>query len=229
MDINFRKTVWFFILLIFPIALYAQKDVTQFLGIPVDGSKSGMIQKLKDKGYTISTSKKDVLVGEFNGKDVFIHIVTNNNKVWRIVVADANSMDETNIKITFNNLLQQFQNNKNYRSLPDSTIVKYTIPDNEDISYGLSIKKKRYEALFYQKIIEKDSASVAKEMDVLLSKYNSTEESKKAEILASYFKDEMEKYFKKTVWFMINEERYGKYYIVMYYDNEYNRANGDGL
>lgn len=33
----------------------------------------------------------------------------------------------------------------------------------------------------------------------------------------------------KTVWFMISEDRYGKYYIVMYYDNEYNKANGEGL
>lgn len=52
---------------------------------------------------------------------------------------------------------------------------------------------------------------------------------KKANIIASYYKDEIEKYFKKTEWFMIKEERYGKYYIVMYYDNEYNSANGDGL
>ena len=36
--------------------LYAQKDVTQFLGIPVDGSKSEMIQKLKAKGYRYNST-----------------------------------------------------------------------------------------------------------------------------------------------------------------------------
>ena len=35
-------------------------------------------------------------------------------------------------------------------------------------------------------------------------------------------------YAKKIVWFMINEE-YGKYRIIMYYDNEYNHSNGEDL
>ncbi len=39
----------------------------------------------------------------------------------------------------------------------------------------------------------------------------------------------LEKIEKKPVWFMISEEEYGKYYITMYYDNEYNRANGEDL
>ena len=34
---------------------------------------------------------------------------------------------------------------------------------------------------------------------------------------------------KKKVWFMINERSYGKYAIVMFYDNEYNQANGEDL
>ena len=32
----------------------------------------------------------------------------------------------------------------------------------------------------------------------------------------------------KSVWFMI-AERFGKYYICMYYDNEYNKADGEDL
>ena len=224
-----KKIIWLFMMLIFPVVSYAQKDVTQFLGIPVDGSKLAMIQKLKEKGYTISPTNKDILIGEFNGKDVNIHIVTNNNKVWRIMVTDAYSIDETNIKLRFNNLIDQFQNNKNYRTLPDSTIVKYKIPKEEDLTYELTIKKKRYEAIFYQHLIEKDSITLAKEREDFEQKYNSTEESKKSEILAKYYIEAIEKYYKKTVWFMISEERYGKYYIVMYYDNEYNKANGDGL
>ena len=229
MNKNIKKIAWIFMLLCIQMPSFSQKDVTQFLGIPIDGSKAEMIQKLKAKGYTNNTNKKDVLEGEFNGIDVNIHIVTNNNKVWRIMVADANSMDETNTKIRFNNLIKQFQNNKNYRSMPDSTIVKYTILDNEDISYGLLVEKKRYEAVFYQKTVEKDSATTAKEIDILMSKYNSTDKEKKVEILTSYFKEELEKNFKKTVWFMINEERYGKYYITIFYDNRYNKADGEGL
>lgn len=38
----------------------------------------------------------------------------------------------------------------------------------------------------------------------------------------------IELYTNKTVWFMISD-LYGKYYITMFYDNEYNRANGEDL
>lgn len=33
---------------------------------------------------------------------------------------------------------------------------------------------------------------------------------------------------KKSVWFMIHEQ-YGRYKIIMYYDNEYNHSNGEDL
>ena len=61
-------------------AVAQEKDVTKFLGIPVDGAKSDMIQKLKEKGF-VPSSYKDMLEGEFNGTDVYISVVTNNNKV----------------------------------------------------------------------------------------------------------------------------------------------------
>lgn len=225
MDKTFIKTVWISMLLTLPVALFGQKDVTQFLGIPVDGIKSEMIQKLKDKGYTSSPSKKDILIGEFNGADVNIHIVTNNNKVCRIMVADANTIGETDIRIRYNRLLQQFNNNKKYISLPDSTILKYTIPDDEDISYELSVKNKRYEAVFYQKSAEYDS--LENEMSGLLKNqtFNDTDKERLSLIMKKMI-DSVS--FKKIVWFMISEF-YGKYSITMYYDNEYNRANGEGL
>ena len=62
----------------------AQKNVTQFLGIPIDGTKTAMIQKLKAKGFTYDT-KNDVLNGQFNGREVILGVVTNNNKVYRIM------------------------------------------------------------------------------------------------------------------------------------------------
>ena len=34
---------------------------------------------------------------------------------------------------------------------------------------------------------------------------------------------------KKSVWFTIKEEGYDKYKIIMFYDNEYNNANGEDL
>ena len=122
-----------------------QKDVTRFLGIPIDGTKAEMIQKLKAKGFTSSLSDSDALTGEFNGRKVNIYVGTNNNKVYRIMVADAKLEDETNIRIHFNHLCEQFKNNKKYISFED-----YTIPESEDISYEMIVHKKRYEAGFYQ-------------------------------------------------------------------------------
>jgi hypothetical protein len=182
-----------------------------------------MIRKLKAKGYTSSTSNKDVLEGEFNGTNVNIHVVTNNNKVCRIMVADANMMNESNIKIRFNNLCQQFQNNKQYTSLLSED---YTLSDDEDISYQMTVKNKRYEAAYYQV----DSVAMAEEAKAFLSK-NYTEEQlsnlteEMMYDLGSYM---MEIYKKKSVWFMI-VEHYGKYYITMFYDNGYNQANGKDL
>lgn len=84
----------------------AQTDVTKFLGIPVDGNKSEMIRKLKTKGFKQSPDVADVLIGKFNGTDVNVYIVTNNDKVCRIMVWDKNTINETDIRIRFNVLCE---------------------------------------------------------------------------------------------------------------------------
>ena len=215
-------------LLICSAALFAENDVTKFLGIPVDGSKSEMIQKLKAKGFQYN-SKLDLLEGEFNGRDVEISVVTNNNKVYRIMVIDKIGSSESDIKIRFNTLCQQFENNKKYVSFDD-----FILPEDENISYEMSINNKRYQASYFQQLEINDSISFANEAILaLLSKYteeqlaNPTEEMRQ-EFREATFSYMMDLYLKKSVWFMINE-RFGKYYIIMYYDNGYNQANGEDL
>ena len=51
----------------------AQRDVTKFLGIPVDGSKSEMIQKLKAKGFKSASHDKNILEGTFNGPSALLY------------------------------------------------------------------------------------------------------------------------------------------------------------
>ena len=211
-------------------AAYAQKDVTQFLGIPIDGSKSAMIQKLKAKGFRANSYNKDVLEGTFNGTDVNLHIVTNGDKVCRIMLCDANPVDERSIQIRFNNLCRQFEKNSKYMSLGNELI-----PDDEDISYEISVKNKRYEAIFYQRPAELSDTTLLREklMPIILERYtaeeleNPTEETQNA-LMKMSFDYMMYLCLKKPVWFMISEY-YGKYYITMFYDNEYNRANGEDL
>ena len=218
-------------LFVFSTALYAQKDVTKFLGIPVDGTKTSMIQKLKAKGFTPSTWDKNILEGEFNGFDVNVHIVTNNNKVWRIMLADKITQDETGIKIRFNELCRQFENNKKYKSMTDK---EQTIPDDEDLSYEMTVNNKRYEAVYYQQLEITDSIAFAKEVrSNLLSEYteeqlaNPSDEIKQEGLEATVLYL-MDLCLKKTVWFKIAKHA-GEYYITMYYDNEYNHADGEDL
>ena len=224
-----RKTVSFVVLCVVSAFLHAQRDVTEFLGIPVDGLKPEMIQKLKEKGFVSSAINKDILEGEFNGTQVNLHVATNNNKVYRIMLCDATPIDETDIKIRFNRLCRQFKNNSKYISYGD-----YTIPDDEDISYEMAVNNKRYEALFYQQTMTVDSVAMIEEVrNLMLEKYsvedleNPTEEIT-ADITETAIDYAVGLLFNKPVWFMISEF-YGKYYISMFYDNEYNKANGEDL
>lgn len=227
---NTMKRILFFVaLLTTSISLFAQKDVTKFMGIPIDGFKPEMIQKLKEKGFVSSASDKNILEGEFNGNQVTIHVVTTNNKVSRIGISDVNYVDETDIRIRFNRLCQQFKSNSKYTSLDD-----YTIPEDEDISYEMKVNNKRYEAVFYQNPVITDSIAMANELkEILLQKYSEKElenptEDIKTDITKMGVSYAMDLIFKKPVWFIISDF-YGKYYITMFYDNEYNRANGEDL
>lgn len=208
----------------------AQKDVTKFLGIPVDGSKTAMIQKLKGKGFQYN-QRLDCLTGEFNGHDVRVIVVTNNNKVWRILLQDANAQDETGIRLRFNKLVQQFMNNKKY--VP-AALSDPSLPEDEDISYEILVHKKRYEAAFYQMPSQIDTLGIQTELrNKLLEKYSEEQLDNPTEELQNDIKYEatmfmLNLYSKRSVWFMIDEQ-YGKYRILMYYDNEFNHSDGEDL
>lgn len=220
-------------LIIFPllfVAVFAsaQIEVTKFLGIPVDGNKQQMIQKIKEKGY-LYNSNYDRLEGEFNGRDVFIYVVTNNNKVYRILVEDAVYSSEGDIKIRYNTLLRQFKNN-NQKYLSMST-EDGELSESEDISYEMTVNNKRYEAAFIQITNTLDSVTLSKKMEEF-NKENYGDDylldMTDEQILDASIKFFLSLYIDNSVWFMINE-RYGRYGILLYYDNNRNRANGEEL
>lgn len=226
-----KKLLSLVLLLACSAVSYAQNEVTQFLGIPVDGSKSEMIQKLKAKGFRYD-SELDCLKGEFNGRDSYISVVTNNNKVYRIMVRDVTSSSESDIRIRFNTLCRQFENNKKYQSLSSES---YIIPEDENISYEMSVNKKRYQASYFQ-IPEGgiDSTTIMKEtQSFIFSKYpqeqlSSLTEEQTQELMTEVLLYMTEKFYNRSVWFMI-DEMYGDYYILLYYDNGYNQADGEDL
>ena len=203
------------------------KDVTKFLGIPVDGTKTEMKQKLISKGF-VPKKMGDLewLEGEFNGRNVNVYICTNNNKVYRIMLADKNTVDEAQIKIHFNNLVKQFENNKRYYAFGD-----YSLSDEEDISYEMIVHNKIYAAYYSQ---NPDFENIDTKVQIAIKEKYSAEELKnpsetiKKDIADITDKITFDEFSMKPVWFRIVSYN-GEYYISMYYDNEYNHANGEDL
>lgn len=195
-----RRILLFIIIVLTTGSVFAQKSVTKFLGIPVDGSKAAMKQKLVSKGF-VYDKREDCLKGEFNGARVKIAILTNNNKVWRIAIIDDFVSNSKEIKQRFNKLCAQFLYNGKYEPLNGEN---YFIEDDDQIgvvrpllppfpNYSYYQHKDKYEAAYYQH--DKNS--------------NINDEN-------------------RIVWFMIEQYNF-EYKILMFYDNEYNRSHGEDL
>lgn len=206
------------ILIMFTAVCNAQNIVTQFLGIPVDGYKSEMIDNLKKKGYLHRrVYGEDLLTGEFNGTDVQISLVTNNNKIWRIYVEDENTLDEYQIKLRFNTLCDQFERNTKYYS----NNVEYRIPMDEDISYQMLVYDKHYEAVYYQipPSLKNDIIELSNKIEGL---YSDSSENLSIEehielfesfitVLSEYDEDRFSKYDRQYLFEMINDAQNEKY------------------
>lgn len=172
-------------------------------------------------------------------------IVENHGKVYRVVVFDANSIDEGQIKIRYNNLINQFENsNGKYYSLAPNE----QIPDDEDISYEMLVRHKQYQASYRYNPIYNDEDAKQRIIEETVEECRKTIEETKDNktvgdiTLGEYYADDENfqnlvntmagiKVFKlsnSSVWFSICEN-YGKYYIALYYDNLDNQANGEDL
>lgn len=191
----------FLMFLMLGVYAFAQKDVTQFLGIPVDGTKTEMVQKLKAKGFKYN-STNGWLEGEFNGQEVELSIVTDNNKVWRIVVMDKWVTDEANIKIRFNNLCRQFAKNEKYFPLNENP----EILESEMIGYEMLVNKRRYESAYFQspvklsELSEEENNKILSEMGFDKDTVDGLSDSEKKEFDNTFVDYMTEKYWSKK-WF----------------------------
>lgn len=225
-----KRILLTFLTLLIAFVSYSQSFPTKFMGIPIDGTKSNMINALKAKGFTYN-NYNDWLTGQFNGMDVILKITTNKNKVDRILVVNSEPFNEQQIKSQYNALVNQFKKNKKYIN-PGET--DYTIPESENISYEITVNTKRYEASYYQNINFEDPKDVEKYSKYIYSYIDSTklsqlsqnEQREKIKDISVHFLTQVLP--KRLVWFMISET-YGKYYINLFYDNEYNRPHGEDL
>lgn len=236
---NMKKILTLIALLMLVGTMQAQRQVTTFLGIPVDGTKAEMTNKLIAKGFTLkSFDGTEFLEGEFNGAKVHLYIITNNNKVWRIMLCDATPTDENNVKIRFNTLIRQFGANAKYE-----TIDAVPVDESVRLSTAIIVERKTFEAAFNQKSSPAENS--AKTSDAAPQTMSATASQTKAEEVYSLAnRDEtsntnvsiggnalsqiLQNQYKRIVWFRICRQFRG-YYICMYYDNKYNEAHGEDL
>lgn len=252
------KKIALTLLMLLSIVVDAQEnDVTKFMGIPVDGSKSDMISKLEEKGF-VWNNEAECMEGMFNGRGVFLRVIEDKNKVYRILVEDAVSWDASDIIVNYNRLIEQFENNEKYIIYQFSHNEK--IDKRENIQYEMEVNNKRYQSVFYQK---GENWPKETEIDLNIPFCKETEgivdsfHENVVNIIKTSISDYYEKYLKDTrrmtkeqlyefdkklfveihdcldtsnrvVWFMIGKEN-DKFKIVMYYDNVLNAPNGEDL
>ena len=143
-----KKLISIVIVCLVTVIAFAQKDVTQFMGIPIDGSETNMRYQLQKKGFKTLPYEGGMMEGQFNGHKVYLGILTNHQNVCEIVVVYVDIIDEFRyLKDVFNGLIRQFSNNQKYQASP----YNREIPDDEDISYTIKVHNLEYEAHFFQK------------------------------------------------------------------------------
>ena len=232
-------------ILIMCSTVFGQSESTlKFLGIPVDGSKSEMVEVLKSKGFEYD-SESDFLIGDFNGRESHIGIVENHGKVYRVVVFDANTYDAGEIRIRFNNLIHQFENNDKYFYIVPNDII----PEDEDIHYEILVNKKQYIAEFrynplygndelrdrlINEAVEESKLFLEEKKDektidgITYEEFYSDKDNYDQLISAQVSLKVIQMSKNSSIWFKIFEH-YGKYYIGLYYDNLLNAPNGEDL
>lgn len=231
------KKLFLFLTLLLSLTATAQREVTEFMGIRIDGSPKDMVQQLLTKGFQ-EIPGENFLQGEFNGENVFVYIHTHHGKVWRIALYDQKTRNESEIKTRYNHLCNQFLNNPGYYL---HTQAKPNLSEDEDIHHQITVEKKQYQATFAQKPTFFRDSIVAKKYgtqlieEILQKKYKMSTDSlhhlsseKSAPIIADVKKSISEKVFEnlknRTVWFTINQEKTG-YRITLFYENNFNEAH----
>lgn len=220
-----KKILMMLFLMLTSIVSIAQNPF-MFMGVPIDGNKAQFVKELS-KVYSYY-SETDSFEGRFNGRSSWISVRENHGKVDRIMVMDAIGSSETDIRISYNNLLQKFNSNPKFFAVNDNQ----PIPEGEDISYEMMINNKKYEASYHfdsyygytdEAILTEFKNEIGEE------KYETLDNEQLERILNNLrIKGRLQDILDNSVWFTVYEH-YGKYYIVLYYDNLKNAPNGEDL
>ena len=208
--------------------MMAQNYPTKFLGIPIEGTKQEMIQKIRERGFTYNR-QLDCLTGVFNGEKVVIGLRAYEGKVCQVMVGSLQTYSEKQIKAKFNNLMKLFNEDPYYIS---THLDQKFIDKKEKISKEMSKNSKKYAAYYMQithdldtTILMKDMEKIAQDVAIQFADKDSLSEREK-DLTEQYIelKAIRRQYTNNIVWFRILENQ-GKYSIALYYDNLYNRPS----
>ena len=198
-------------------------DVLKFLGIPIDGSKEQMYNRLKEKGFS-GESWNDYLEGVFNGEKVRVYIGTNHGIVDRIRVVYP-SIDDRLTRVKYNTLLSRFGRNSKYTELREN----HEISEKEAVAYKMVFEKKIYDAVYY--LLNKDTEPNSWKADFYReykARYNGQlSELSQEEIEEVLFSlpPRIADAVSGVVWFTLSSSTQ----IELYYDNLKNRPRGEDL
>ena len=90
----------------------AQTKHVQFKGIPVDGTLSSFVNKLKTQGFEYLASQDGIalLTGKFAGyPSCDIYVVSTNNTVWKVVVEFPEQKTLTDVMNRYDEFKQSFK------------------------------------------------------------------------------------------------------------------------
>ena len=212
----------------------------KFLGIPIDGPKEHLLERIKAKGFR-SVPYRECLKGQFNGQDVEVYVVDNHGTAYRVFVAFPETSNYR-IRSEYNHLLNQFLRNDKYVPIKDYE----ELPESEDISYEMTVHKKQYSASFAYispDVFTKEQTEIIHELFEKAKTMSEEEMKNYGESLALAFASDTEvpksedtlavlnkflTILNGDVWFTIIQDA-GDYQIGLYYDNLKNAPNGEDL
>lgn len=138
----------------------AQREVTEFMGIPVDGPIHEMKANLLKKGFVpAETLGNNIMTGEFNGRNVMLSIYGHKGQTYSVNVMIHVSGVE-NAKVLANLFYMQLSQSCKYLSAKG--IKDSFIADDEGGDRNIFLNAKAYYETFYQVFTDSDDLSMFK-------------------------------------------------------------------
>ncbi|MBQ5779599.1 MAG: hypothetical protein IIW13_06415 [Paludibacteraceae bacterium] len=153
-----KKFYLIFICLLFSTCIFCQERVPNFYGIPIDGTKEEMIQKLVETGNFIKfegSNNYDLMQISKDAKDLgitpFVKISTHDGKVAVIQQDILHLTTAEEAKFLFNSFVET-SSNSSVLSVRKGDLI----PEKEDIYYEMRVNKKKYTLIVNNKIDSHD-------------------------------------------------------------------------